>query len=390
MAGAWFRARWINCAWLLAALLVAACDDAATPAPAAAPPPTVTVISVSEREIVGEANFVGRIEAVAEVELRARITGFLEEILVTDGQDVREGDLLFLIEAAPFQANVELARANVAKAQANVDETKAQLDRSQTLFDKGDLTTARLEQDRSAYRQAAAQLLAEQAQLRQAEIELSYTSIVAPIAGRVGASAFSVGALVDATSDPLTDITSLDPIYVTFSINENVMLQVKRARLEMGLDATFEATDGIETLVVPRLRLPDGSIYERDGVIDFIDSKVDLRTGTIGIRAVFPNPDQLLSPGQFVTVIVADEEPTRAITVPQASVQRDKDGPFVLVVDADNQVAQRRITTSGTDGTDYVVTSGLVQGETVIVQGILKVRPGVAVNPVFDAGNAGG
>jgi membrane fusion protein (multidrug efflux system) len=130
-------------------------------------------------------------------------------------------------------------------------------------------------------------------------------------------------------------------------------------------------------------------MYEHPGAVDFVESNVDTRTGTIGIRAVFPNPDELLSPGQFVTVVLADEEPTRAVTVPQAAVQQDKDGEFVLVVDAQDMVAERRITTSGTDGTSYVVESGLVQGDTVIVQGILKVRPGVPVNPIQDTSDGG-
>ena len=389
MAGAWFRAPLCLTALFGCSLLLLSCDDASNAPVAARPPPGVTVITVAERDIVSQSTFVGRLEAVDHVELRVRVLGNIQEILFIDGQVVQADDLLFLIDPAPFQADVELAKANVAKANALLLQTRNQFDRSQTLFDQGDVTTTRLEQDSAAYQQASAELLAVQAQLHQAEIQLSYTSILAPISGRIGASNYSVGALLDTGSAPLAEITSLSPIYVTFAVSEAVMIEVKRQRLEMGLDAAFDAIGGIETLVVPTLQLPDGSMYEHPGAVDFVESNVNTRTGTIGIRAVFPNPDELLSPGQFVTVVLANEEPTRAVTVPQAAVQQDKDGEFVLVVDAQDMVSERRITTSGTDGTSYVVETGLIQGDTVIVQGILKVRPGVPVNPVQDTSGGG-
>lgn len=371
-------------------ILLASCDDASeVAAPTGAPPPSVTVETVSEREIVSEFVHVGRLEAFDQVEISARVQGYLQEILFTDGQNVEVGDLLFLIDSAPFQADVDLAKANVASASALLEQTRNQFERSQTLFDQGDVTTTRLEQDKSAYQQASAELLASQAKLRQAEIQLGYTSILAPISGRIGRANFSLGALIETGSGPLAEITSLDPIYVTFAVSETNMLKVKQDRLDAGLDPAFDGTGGVESRVVPIIRLPNGTTYAETGVIDFVSPAVDIRTATFAVRAVFPNPNEFLSPGQFVTVVLSDKEPSLAITVPQVAVQQDKEGEFVLVVDSQNMVSERRITTSGTDGTDFVVESGLAQGDTVIVQGILKVRPGVPVNPVQDTSGDG-
>ena len=385
MTGAWFRAPSMHAAVLGCTILLASCDDASeVAAPTSAPPPSVTVETLNEREIVSEYVHVGRLEAYDYVEITARVQGYLQEILFTDGQAVEIGDLLFLIDSAPFQADVDLAKANVASASALLNQTRNQYERSQTLFDQGDVTTTRLEQDKSAFQQANAELLASQARLRQAEIQLGYTSILAPIAGRIGRANFSLGALIETGSGALAEITSLDPIYVTFSVSENTMLTVKQDRLDAGLDPAFDGSDGMESEVVPIIRLPNGAVYDHEGDIDFVSPAVDTRTATFAVRAVFPNASEFLSPGQFVTVVLSDKVPQSAITVPQAAVQQDKDGEFVLVVDSRDMVAERRITTSGTDGTDFVVESGLSQGDTVIVQGILKVRPGVPVNPVQD------
>jgi membrane fusion protein (multidrug efflux system) len=371
-------------------ILLASCDDASeVAAPTGAPPPSVTVETVSEREIVSEFVHVGRLEAFDQVEISARVQGYLQEILFTDGQNVEVGDLLFLIDSAPFQADVDLAKANVASASALLEQTRNQFERSQTLFDQGDVTTTRLEQDKSAYQQASAELLASQAKLRQAEIQLGYTSILAPISGRIGRANFSLGTLIETGSGPLAEITSLDPIYVTFAVSETNMLKVKQDRLDAGLDPAFDGAGGVESRVVPIIRLPNGTTYAETGVIDFVSPAVDIRTATFAVRAVFPNPNEFLSPGQFVTVVLSDKEPSLAITVPQVAVQQDKEGEFVLVVDSQNMVSEQRITTSGTDGTDFVVESGLAQGDTVIVQGILKVRPGVPVNPVQDTSGDG-
>ncbi len=371
-------------ACLVAASLLTACDDGGqqSQSAAAAPAPSVVVAPVVEREVKSHSTFVGRTVAVDFVELATQVEGYLEERLFTEGQLVQPGDLLFTIDPRVFEAQVESAQASVAKAQASVTETSSQLDRTKELFSTQDVSQARLDQDTASFLQAQADLQVAQADLKQAQVDLEFTRIMAPIAGQIGEARYSIGNLVSSGSDPLATITSLDPIYVSFTVSERDILQVKRARLESGEDATFDTLDGLDAMVVPKVELPDGTMYEHAGVIDFVDNSVDPRTGTVTIRAVFPNPNVLLSPGQFVSVLIESREATKRMVVPQAAVQEDQQGSFVLVVNTQNQVEKRQIEVGATEGTDWIVTSGLKVGESVIVEGLQKVRAGVAVNPV--------
>ena len=372
-------------ACLVVAGLLVACDDGAQQdqsSAAAAPAPSVVVAPVVEREVKSHSTFVGRTVAVDYVELSAQVEGYLEERLFTEGQLVQPGDLLFTIDPRTFEAAVESAQASVAKAQASVTENSSQLDRTKELYSTQDVSKARLDQDTASFLQAQADLQVAQAELKQAQVDLDFTRIVAPIAGQIGIANYTIGNLITSSSDPLATITSLDPIYVSFTVSERDILQVKRMRLENGEDATFDTLDGLETMVVPKVELPDGKMYEHPGVIDFVDNSVDPRTGTVTIRAVFPNPNVLLSPGQFVSVLIESRDATKRMVVPQAAVQEDQQGPFVLVVNAQNQVEKRQIQVGATEGVDWIVTSGLNVGESVIVEGLQKVRPGIAVNPV--------
>jgi len=366
-------------------LALAACDDApqSQTAATAPPPPSVIVAPIVEREIKNTTSFVGRSIAVDYVELTPQVEGYLQERLFREGQLVQTGDLLFTIDPAIFQAQVESARADVANAQASVTQYTSQLERTKELYQTQDVSKARLDQDTASFLQAQADLQVAQAELQQAQVELGFTKIVAPIAGQIGEATYTIGNLVSSSSDPLATITSLDPIYVTFSVDERNIVQYKRERLAAGDDPTMVTTDdGLETAFVPRVQLPDGTMYDTPGQIDFVNNTVDPNTGTVLVRAVFSNPHALLMPGQFVTVVVAAREATKRIVVPQAAVQEDQQGPFVLVVNADNKVETRQITVGSTEGTDWIVESGLTVGETVIVEGLQKVRVGVAVNPV--------
>ncbi len=320
--------------------------------------------------------------AVDYVELAAQVEGYLQERLFTEGQLVQPGDLLFTIDPALFQAAVESAQATVAKAQASVTETSSQLDRTKELYGTQDVSKARLDQDTASFLQAQADLQVAQAELKQAQVDLDFTRIMAPIAGQIGEARYSIGNLITSSSDPLATITSLDPIYVTFTVSERDILRVKRLRIQQGDDATFDTLDGLDTMVVPKVELPDGTMYDQPGEIDFVDNTVDPRTGTVTIRAVFPNPHVLLAPGQFVSVQIESRDATKRMVVPQAAVQEDQQGAFVLVVNSQNQVEKRQIQVGDTEGTDWIVTSGLKIGESVIVEGLQKVRAGVAVNPV--------
>jgi membrane fusion protein (multidrug efflux system) len=372
---------------ILACAVLAACEEAPQqPAAATAmPAPSVVVTPVVEREIKGSSNYVGRTVAVDYVELMTQVEGYLLERLFIEGQLVKVGDLLFTVDPAVYQVAVDAAKAAIAKAQAGLTEAGSQLERTTELYGTQDVSKAKLDQDTAAYLQAQADVGVAQAQLQEAEVQLAFTRIVAPIAGQIGEATYSIGNLVNNSSDPLATITSLDPIYVTFSVDEADMIKIKRQRLAAGTDATFDTMDGLETTVVPQVKLPDGSMYENPGEIDFVSNTVDPRTGTVSVRATFANPDALLMPGQFVTVVIESREATRQMVVPQAAVQEDQQGPFVLVVDAQNQVVARYVKVGTTDGTDWIVESGLTVGESVIVEGLQKVRAGVAVNPVTQA-----
>jgi membrane fusion protein (multidrug efflux system) len=350
---------------LIGPALLGACDQqtetSATAAPA--PPPAVTVISVQPTEVTPGFGFNGRVVAVDEVQLRARVTGFLEKRLFQEGADVKAGDLLFVIEKAPYQAVVDQRQAELASAQANQVNTAVQLRRGEELVKNKNIPQAEVDQRRAANEMAAAQILEAQAALEQAQINLGYTEIHAPIAGRIGRADLSVGNLVGPDSGVLATIVSQDPIYVTFPVSQRQLL----------------AHRGEYGEPVVRVTLPDGALYDHTGKLNFLDVQVDPGTDTVTVRAELPNPDRVLVAGQFVGVRVERGEPERVLTVPQASLQLDQAGPYVLVVGGDSKVEARRVTLGAPDGAQVVVQSGLQTGDKVIVDGIQKVRPGMVV-----------
>ena len=355
---------------LLLALALAACDDAAeapTNAAAAAPPPAVTVLTLQPSAVTPGVQFNGRVVAVDTVDLRARVTGFLEQRLFEEGADVNVGDLLFVIEKDPYQAVVEQRQAELASAEANRANTAVQLQRGEELVKNNNIPKAEVDQRRAADQMAAAAVLEAQAALQQAEINLGYTEIHAPIAGRIGRADLSVGNLVGPDSGVLATIVSQDPIFVTFPVSQRQLLGYRRERGHTGRDP------------VVRVTLPDGSTYEHPGAVDFVDVQVDESTDTVAVRAELPNPDRILVDGQFVGVRVEAGEPQQVLAVPQASVQVDQAGPYVMVVGGDDKVATRRVTLGDMVGTQAVVRDGLDAGERLIVEGIQKVRPGMAV-----------
>ena len=350
---------------LVGVALLAACEQqaetsAATPA---SPPPAVTVISLQPTEVTPGAGFNGRVVAVDEVQLRARVTGFLEQRRFEEGADVQAGDLLFVIEKAPYQAVVEQRRAELASAEANRANTAVQLQRGEELVKNDNIPAAEVDQRRAADQMAAAQILEAQAALEQAEINLGYTEIHAPIAGRIGRADLSVGNLVGPDSGVLATIVSQDPIYVTFPVTQRQLLAHRGERGDP----------------VVRVTLPDGTLYEHPGTLNFLDVQVDPGTDTVTVRGELPNPDRILVDGQFVGVRVERGEPERVLAVPQASLQVDQAGPYVLVVGGDDKVEARRVTLGDVEGEQVVVESGLNEGERIIVEGIQKVRPGMTV-----------
>jgi membrane fusion protein (multidrug efflux system) len=351
-----------------ATLLPAACgEEAATTAPAAAaPPPAVMVMTVQPTEITPGVQFNGRVVAVDEVELRARVTGFLQQRQFEEGADVATGDLLFVLEKDQYQAVVDQRQAEVASAEADKANTAAQLQRGEELAKNGNIPKSEVDLRRAADLMAAASIQEAQAALEQASINLGYTEIHAPLAGRIGRAAFSVGNLVGPDSGVLATIVNQDPIYVTFPVSQRQLMDYRREHGDAGPP-------------VVKVTLPDGSVYDQTGEIDFLDVQVDQGTDTVTVRAELPNPERTLVDGQFVSVRVEAGMPEPVLTVPQAALQVDQAGPYVLVVGDGDKVEARRVTLGESEGTLAVVQDGLKEGERVIVDGIQKVRPGMAV-----------
>jgi membrane fusion protein (multidrug efflux system) len=356
---------------LVGAITLAGCGQEQAASPQAAPaPPAVTVAPVETGDVTAKHEFVGRVEAVNKVDLRARVTGFLEQRLFQEGQEVKAGDLLFVIEQPPYQATVNQRKAEVASAEANKANTAAQLKRGEELVKSNNIARSEVDIRQANDQMAAASIEGAQAELEQAKINYGYTEIRAPIDGKIGRAGYTTGNLVGPDSGVLATIVSREPMYVTFPVSAAIIVQAQR-------EAGGELPDP-STFVV-RIKLPDGSVYQHPGKIDFLSNQVAQGTDTLTARAVFPNPERLLVDGQFVSVTVESGQPMTALVVPQGAVPVDQAGPYVLVVGTDNKVEQRRLTLGAAQGTNVVVQSGLKQGERIIVGGIQKVRPGMQV-----------
>jgi membrane fusion protein (multidrug efflux system) len=350
---------------LASGLLAGAAPVLAQPA---TQPPAVTVVPVEEREIVPSVTFTGRIEAKDKVDLRARVEGFLEQRLFEEGQEVKAGDLLFVLEKAPYQAQIETVNATIARAQATLDLAQIEQRRQAELVKKQATAQAKLDDATARAGEARADLRRQQANLTQAKLDLSYTDVKAPLTGRIGRASFSVGDFVGPASGTLATIVSQDPMYVTFPVTQRQLLQVRK-------------TDTDPRNVTVKARLADGSLYDQVGRINFVDVQVDPGTDTVQVRATLPNPKRLLVDGQLVTAIVETARPEMALVVPQAAVQIDQAGRFVLLVPKDNKVQVQRITIGDERDGVYVVKSGLQAGDRVLTEGLQKVRPGMAVDP---------
>lgn len=348
---------------------------AQAPAGANAPPPAVTVDSVRNEDVAPRTEFIGRLEAIEAVDIRARVQGFLRKVEFQEGQDVKAGAPLFTIEPDLYQAAVAQAQSQVDSADATLRNAQISLDRRQELRERNagsqaDLDTAVANRDT-----AKAALAAAQAQLRTVQLNLSYTSIATPITGRIGKANITVGNLVGPDSGALARVVQLDPIRVVFSVSERDVIEVQKnagAASQKDLNASF----------VPTLRLATGGQFDQTGRIEFGGNEVDPSTGTVPIRAVFDNPKTILLPGGTVFVSVRPAEPRIMPVVPVAAVQETRQGKQVLVVTADNKVEERRIQATTQVGQNWAVESGVQAGDTIIVDGLQKVRPGAVVNPV--------
>lgn len=344
---------------------------ASPPGPGGGPPPLVTVAAVTEQDVNPPAEYVGHVEAIQSVDLRARVEGFLEQVKFKEGSNVNAGDLLYVIEQAPYKAKVDAGRASVAQAEATLTKARQYLHRVRAVS-SGIVSATNIDNAVAEELRARAQLQEARAHLVLSELDLGYTMVRAPTSGRIGRTAFTRGNLVDPDSGPLARIVQLDPIRVVYSISENDLAAIKMALKDA-------ASSKKHPVLAPRIKLPGGQILKTAGQIDFVDNIVDPDTGTIAIWAVFDNHDGTLLPGQYVTVQVARSKPKLMTVVPQPAVLEDHDGRYVLVVNDQNRVAMRRVKTGPVVGINWAIKSGLAVDERVIVQGVQKARPGQLV-----------
>ena len=344
-----------------------------TSAPAAAatvPAPAVGVRLVVQRGVSQSFEFVGHIKATDKVDLRARVEGFLEKRLFREGQDVKAGDLLYQIEKVQYEALVEQAKANLAAAEAESTNAKLEYSRQLELSKRQYSAQSVVDQNRATMDTAAAKIMQAKAALRQAEVNLDYTDIRAPIAGRIGQTAYTIGNLVNPASGVLATIVSQDPIYVLFPISVRDLETIREARRKEG-----GGLNKIDILV----RLANGQLYAHPGIWNFTDPQVDQQTDTLIMRAAILNPEGTLADGQVITAIIRERKEEPRLVVPQTALQVDQSGFYVLVVNGEHKVEPRRLKTGPNIGTDVVVLSGLKEGDKVIVDGIQKVRPGQVV-----------
>ena len=334
------------------------------------PPPAVTVVAVVRKDVTPSVSFTGRIEAIDKVDLRARVAGYLEERHFTEGGEVQKGQLLFTIEKATYAAEVAQLNAATRRAEAALRLAKIDLDRQEELLRKQVVPQAKVDESRAKYEEQMANLQGTQASLDQAKINLEYTEIRAPIAGQIGRSIFSVGNYVTPESGTLATIVSRDPMYVTFPVTQRELLAMYRTAVTSGSDPRA---------VKISVRLGDGSLYEHTGSVNFVDVQVSPETDTVAVRAKLPNPQRLLIDGQLVTAVVETATPRSALLMPQQALQFDQTGYFVLTVDRENRVKVRPVGIGPATAGEVEVTSGLEEGERVIVAGIQKIRPNQVV-----------
>jgi membrane fusion protein (multidrug efflux system) len=355
-------------------LALAGCGDSKPSAQAQGPAPAVTVVRIATEEVRPISTFTGRIEAKDKIDLRARVNGFLEKRLFTEGADVKEGDLLFVIEQGMYKAAVEEAKGGLARAEAALKLADLEVDRQQELVTRNVAARAKLDEVTAKQGEARGDVLGQKAALERAQLQLGYTEIRAPLGGRIGRASVSVGNYVTAQSTTaLATIVSQDPIYVSFPVTQREILAVRKSRPD-------GATGGSAAWVI-YLQLADGSRYAQPGTIDFLDVTVNQGTDTVQVRAVFPNPNRILVDGQLVTVLVEGSTGESLLLVPQQALQLDQAGSYVLVVDKDNKIQVRRIERGEDRGARTIVRKGLEPGESVVIEGIQRVRPGQVVQP---------
>jgi RND family efflux transporter MFP subunit len=367
-------------ALLAFALLVAGCGQAQRQHAGAPPPPKVTVAKPVKRTVFDFDEYVGRFAAVNSVEVRARVSGYLDGVHFKDGQMVKQGDLLFTIDKRPFQYTLDQARANLVTAKSNLAYAQSDLKRGQSLVQEHTITEQLYEQRLQTFRNAQAAVTGAQAAVQQAELDLQFTELRAPIDGRIGARLVSPGNLVTGgttgNTTLLATIVSTNPIYFEFTFDEASYLRYERLA-KTGSDVASRGGS-----VTVALKLIDEKGFPHEGRMDFVNNVISTTTGTILARAVFKNPNGVFTPGMFGRVRVPASPPYEALLVPDAAIATEQTSKYVLLVGPDDKVKQQVVTLGQLtpDGL-RVIKTGLKADDRVVVDGLMRARPGMKVAP---------
>ena len=361
------------------ALWVSACDqNAADPsAQQAAKSIPVSTIAITSHPQEIRVELPGRSKAYLEAEVRPQVSGIITDRGFTEGSDVKKGQSLYSIDSASYNAAYLSAKAELAKAQATLDSAKALAIRSKKLVERGAISKQTYDDNQAAYKVAIASLEVAKANVNKAKIDLDYTKVKAPISGRIGQSSVTPGALVNAgQSQVLATIQQLDPINIDIAQSSAQLLRLRAALKQGQLQASQNAD--------VELILEDGTVYQHHGVLQFAEVNVDPNTGSVTLRAEFPNPEGILLPGMYVRAVLNTGTDPKAIMVPQKAVTRNSKGQAtVMVVNAENKVESRTVTTAQVIDNQWRITEGLKDGDQVIVDGLQKVRPGALVKPTL-------
>jgi membrane fusion protein (multidrug efflux system) len=353
---------------LLSLTLIACSEEVPKTKP---PAPAVSVYSVQSQPVGGYREFVARTEAFKEANLKARVEGELIERTFTEGSNVEKGQILLKIDPAAYDAALAAANADLSSRLSAQENAKRNLKRANELINDGYISQSDFDRLTTEDSQSKSAVKAAEASLEQAKLNLSYTTITAPFSGRIGKVNYNVGNIIGPSSNTLATLLVNDPIYVSFQVEESFYISYLQSHqgAQTAKQAEFDLT----------LRLPNNSEYPERGKMDFSDTKIAEGMGTVELRTVFPNPDNIILPGLFVTLIAESINKENKALVPQAAVQENQQGKFVLVVDKDNKVKQRHVELGRRIHAMWAVESGLELGESVIVEGLQKVRAGVEV-----------
>lgn len=366
---------------LLMSVFLAGCKDKpAANGPSAGgppPPPEVGIVTIAPTRLALKTELPGRIEASRVAEVRARVPGIVLKRLFEEGSTVKAGQVLFKIDPAPLQATFSSSQATVAKAEANLAQATQKMQRYKPLVATNAISKQEFDDTLTMQKQAVAELATAKASRQSASLNLGYATVRAPIAGRIGRAQVTEGALVgQGVATPLATIQQVDPIFVNLTQSSNDVLRMRRDLADGKLQSAGENAAKVA------LVMEDGSVLPQSGKLLFTDLSVDESSGAVTLRAQFPNPSRLLLPGMYVRARIEQAVNDAALTVPLQAVQRTADGASVMAVGADNKVAARTITTGTIQGNVVIVTSGLANGDRVIVEGLQKVKPGGVVKPV--------